>query len=78
MIFLQKRFFVLLGISIGGGAPLCPCLYIVQVRRRKTEAKAKMVASVGGGGENLFNSCRAIDVSPGTSLNNRMSCTRKI
>ena len=79
MIFLQKSFFVLLGISIGGGAPLCPCLYIVQVRRRKTEAKAKMVASVGGGGgKNLFNSCRAIDVSPGTSLNNRMSCTRMI
>ena len=24
----------LIGISIGGGAPLCPCLYIVQVRRR--------------------------------------------
>lgn len=22
----------LIGISIGGGAPLCPCLYIVQVR----------------------------------------------
>jgi len=21
----------LIGISIGGGAPLCPCLYIVQV-----------------------------------------------
>ena len=77
MICLQKRFFVLLGISIGGGAPLCPCLYIVQVRRRKTEAREKMVASVGGG-KNLFISCRAIDVSPGTSLNNRMSCTRMI
>ena len=22
----------LIGISIGGGAPMCPCLYIVQVR----------------------------------------------
>ena len=22
----------LIGISIGGGAPLCPCLYVVQVR----------------------------------------------
>ena len=24
----------LIGISIGGGAPLCPCLYVVQVYRR--------------------------------------------
>jgi len=23
-----------IGISIGGGAPHCPCIYIVQVRRR--------------------------------------------
>ena len=23
----------MIGISIGGGAPLCPCLYIVQVHR---------------------------------------------
>ena len=22
----------LIGISIGGGAPMCPCLYIVQVK----------------------------------------------
>ena len=22
----------LIGISIGGGAPLCPCIYVVQVR----------------------------------------------
>ena len=25
----------LIGISIGGGAPLCPCLYIVQVNSMK-------------------------------------------
>ena len=25
----------LIGISIGGGAPMCPCLYIVQVTREK-------------------------------------------
>ena len=24
----------LIGISIGGGAPLCPCLYVVQVRHQ--------------------------------------------
>ena len=24
----------LIGISIGGGAPLCPCLYVVQVKYR--------------------------------------------
>ena len=26
----------LIGISIGGGAPLCPCLYVVQVRVLKS------------------------------------------
>lgn len=24
----------LIGISIGGGAPYCPCLYIVQVKKK--------------------------------------------
>ena len=28
---VQKDANNLIGISIGGGAPLCPCLYIVQV-----------------------------------------------
>ena len=28
---LKKDAQNLVGISIGGGAPLCPCLYIVQV-----------------------------------------------
>jgi hypothetical protein len=35
----------LIGISIGGGAPLCPCLYIVQVNyfslKRCTRLKEK-------------------------------------
>ena len=30
-VTLQKDSQNLIGISIGGGAPLCPCLYIVQV-----------------------------------------------
>lgn len=32
-VALQKDETNLLGISIGGGAPLCPCLYIVQVKK---------------------------------------------
>lgn len=31
VISIQKDESNLIGISIGGGAPLCPCLYIVQV-----------------------------------------------
>ena len=30
-ISLKKDSQNLIGISIGGGAPLCPCLYVVQV-----------------------------------------------
>ena len=30
---IQKDDTNLIGISIGGGAPLCPCLYIVQVKK---------------------------------------------
>ena len=30
-VALQKDEKNLIGISIGGGAPLCPCLYIVQI-----------------------------------------------
>lgn len=30
-IMIQKDASNLIGISIGGGAPLCPCLYIVQI-----------------------------------------------
>lgn len=29
----------LIGISIGGGAPLCPCLYVVQVFDNSPAAK---------------------------------------
>ncbi len=31
VVTIQKDDSNLIGISIGGGAPLCPCLYIVQV-----------------------------------------------
>jgi C-terminal processing protease CtpA/Prc len=30
-VVLQKDAQNLIGISIGGGAPLCPCLYVVQI-----------------------------------------------
>lgn len=30
-VVIQKDSNNLIGISIGGGAPLCPCLYIVQI-----------------------------------------------
>lgn len=30
-VIIKKDQSNLIGISIGGGAPLCPCLYIVQV-----------------------------------------------
>lgn len=30
-VIIKKDQTNLIGISIGGGAPLCPCLYIVQV-----------------------------------------------
>jgi len=30
-VMIQKDISNLIGISIGGGAPLCPCLYIVQI-----------------------------------------------
>ena len=30
-VVIQKDASNLIGISVGGGAPLCPCLYIVQV-----------------------------------------------
>lgn len=31
IVTIKKDATNLIGISIGGGAPLCPCLYIVQV-----------------------------------------------
>lgn len=31
VVSIKKDSTNLIGISIGGGAPLCPCLYIVQV-----------------------------------------------
>lgn len=35
----------LIGISIGGGAPLCPCLYVVQVFDNTPAAKSGSMAS---------------------------------
>ena len=33
VVTIKKDDSNLIGISIGGGAPLCPCLYVVQVIR---------------------------------------------
>ena len=38
-VTLAKQDGNLIGISIGGGAPLCPCLYIVQVFDNTPAAK---------------------------------------
>lgn len=38
-VTIQKDGNNLIGISIGGGAPLCPCLYIVQVFDNTAAAK---------------------------------------
>ncbi|XP_072044121.1 PRKCA-binding protein-like isoform X3 [Amphiura filiformis] len=47
----------LIGISIGGGAPLCPCLYIVQVFDNTPAAKEGVLAAgdeiVGVGGKSV-------------------------
>ncbi len=47
----------LIGISIGGGAPLCPCLYIVQVFDNTPAAKDGCLAAgdeiVGVGGKSV-------------------------
>ena len=32
IVSIEKDESNLIGISIGGGAPNCPCLYVVQVR----------------------------------------------
>ena len=32
VVTIKKDESNLIGISMGGGAPLCPCLYVVQVR----------------------------------------------
>lgn len=38
-VVIKKDGTNLIGISIGGGAPLCPCLYIVQVFDNTPAAK---------------------------------------
>lgn len=47
----------LIGISIGGGAPLCPCLYVVQIFDNTPAAKDGTLASgdelVGVGGQSV-------------------------
>ncbi|CAE1324609.1 PRKCA-binding protein [Acanthosepion pharaonis] len=44
-VTLQKDSQNLIGISIGGGAPLCPCLYVVQVFDNTPAAKDGQLAS---------------------------------
>lgn len=39
-VVVKKDTTNLIGISIGGGAPLCPCLYIVQVGLTKLKYRA--------------------------------------
>ena len=41
-ISLKKDTQNLIGISIGGGAPLCPCLYVVQVKNDLLKHRDKM------------------------------------
>lgn len=36
-VIIKKDQSNLIGISIGGGAPYCPCLYIVQVKKIVTQ-----------------------------------------
>ncbi|XP_021350565.1 PRKCA-binding protein-like isoform X1 [Mizuhopecten yessoensis] len=44
-IVLKKDTQNLIGISIGGGAPLCPCLYVVQIFDNTPAAKDSTLAS---------------------------------
>jgi len=44
-VTLQKDSQNLIGISIGGGAPYCPCLYIVQIFDNTPASKDGTVAS---------------------------------
>ncbi|XP_035694992.1 PRKCA-binding protein-like isoform X2 [Branchiostoma floridae] len=56
-VTLEKDSQNLIGISIGGGAPLCPCLYIVQVFDNTPAAKEATLESgdeiVGVGGKSV-------------------------
>lgn len=44
-VTLQKDAQNLIGISIGGGAPLCPCLYVVQIFDNTPAAKDGTLAA---------------------------------
>ncbi len=44
-ITLKKDTQNLIGISIGGGAPLCPCLYVVQIFDNTPAAKDATLAA---------------------------------
>jgi|SRR6218665_651285 len=44
-VTLQKDAQNLIGISIGGGAPYCPCLYVVQIFDNTPAAKEGTLAS---------------------------------
>ena len=45
IVKLEKDAQNLIGISIGGGAPLCPCLYVVQIFDNTPAAKEGTLAS---------------------------------
>lgn len=45
IVTLQKDSQNLIGISIGGGAPFCPCLYVVQIFDNTPAAKDGTLAS---------------------------------
>ena len=44
-VTLKKDTQNLIGISIGGGAPLCPCLYIVQIFDKTPSAEEGTLAA---------------------------------
>jgi C-terminal processing protease CtpA/Prc len=54
---LKKDAQNLIGISIGGGAPLCPCLYVVQVFDNTPAAKDATLAS---GDEIVGVACQSV------------------
>ncbi|EEC14787.1 protein kinase C alpha binding protein, putative [Ixodes scapularis] len=57
-VVIQKDDSNLIGISIGGGAPLCPCLYVVQVLLKK--AKHRIVENMSSTTADALGLSRAI------------------
>lgn len=69
----------LIGISIGGGAPLCPCLYIVQIFDNTPAAKEGTLASgdelVGVNGQSVKGKTKVEVAKMIQSIKVRMSST---